>query len=245
MKNNIIIFFLGLILFLFISRQAFAQQSDILVPGINCGVAGDIKTSKCCAPNKFEFFRPPDLGFPINAVLDIAKFAAQGLLNNIMNPLDDLQRRLIIACDVGVPSTPNDPTNINCRCELTTSPPPASLTALKDFCDNQTSSFDKSNCSTCIKGGGVWTGIGCVEGNLSSFIGKTIFGFGIGLAGGLALLCIIYSAFMMQSSQGNPERLKKSQEMLTSCIMGLMLIIFSIFILRLIGVNILKIPGFS
>jgi len=49
---------------------------------------------------------------------------------------------------------------------------------------------------------------------------------------------------MMQSSQGNPEKLKKAQEMITSCIMGLMLIIFSVFILKLIGVNILKIPGF-
>jgi len=49
----------------------------------------------------------------------------------------------------------------------------------------------------------------------------------------------------MQSSQGNPEKLKKSQDMITSCIMGLMLIIFSIFILKLIGVDILKIPGFS
>ena len=39
--------------------------------------------------------------------------------------------------------------------------------------------------------------------------------------------------------------LKKAQELITSCIMGLMLIIFSIFILRLIGVDILKIPGFE
>ena len=50
---------------------------------------------------------------------------------------------------------------------------------------------------------------------------------------------------MMQTSQGNPEKLKKAQEMLTSCIMGLMLIIFSVLILRLIGVDILKIPGFN
>jgi len=68
---------------------------------------------------------------------------------------------------------------------------------------------------------------------------------GIGLAGLIALLCIIYAAFMIQISSGNPERIKKAQELLTSCIMGLMLIIFSVFILRLIGVDILKIPGFT
>ena len=92
---------------------------------------------------------------------------------------------------------------------------------------------------------GVWTGIGCVYTDTKAFIEKTVFGMGIGLAGVLALLCIIYSAFMMQSSQGNPEKLKKAQEMITSCIMGLMLIIFSVFILRLIGVDILNIPGFT
>ena len=77
------------------------------------------------------------------------------------------------------------------------------------------------------------------------FIEETIFGLGIGLAGMVSLLCIIYAAFTMQSSQGNPEKIKKAQELLTSCIMGLILIIFSVFILRLIGVSILRIPGFS
>ena len=78
--------------------------------------------------------------------------------------------------------------------------------------------------------------------NFKSIIEETVFGIGVGLAGGFSLLCIIYAAFMMQSSEGNPEKLKKAQEMITSCIMGLMLIIFSVFILRLIGVNLLKIP---
>jgi len=87
--------------------------------------------------------------------------------------------------------------------------------------------------------------MGCVYTDTKDFIEKTVFGLGIGLAGGFALLCIIYAAFMMQSSQGNPEKLKKAQELITSCIMGLMLIIFSVFILRLIGVSILKIPGFG
>ena len=58
-------------------------------------------------------------------------------------------------------------------------------------------------------------------------------------------MCIIYSAYLIQFSRGNPERIKKAREYLTSCIMGLLLIIFSIFILRLIGVDILRIPGFG
>ena len=98
-------------------------------------------------------------------------------------------------------------------------------------------------CDRCAVSG-FYTGIGCIPLTLEGFIGF-VFTFGIGLGGIIALLCIIYSAFVMQTSSGNPERLKKAQENLTSCIMGLMLIIFAVFILRLVGLDILKIPGFG
>ncbi len=99
--------------------------------------------------------------------------------------------------------------------------------------------------NNCMKdGGGVWTALGCFSSDFSTLIKEKVFGFGIGLAGTIAFLCIIYAAFQIQTSSGNAEKIKKAQELLTSCIMGLILIIFSVFILRLIGVNILKIPGF-
>ena len=139
----------------------------------------------------------------------------------------------------------------NCYCKANASP---ALAALKPFCDNIGGS-EKSRCYQCIGynpgkpselgEGGVWTAIGCIRTSASQFVTETVMGLGISLAGVIAFLCIIYSAFMLQTSGGNPERIKKSQEMLTSCIMGLMLIIFSVFILRLIGVNIIRIPGFS
>lgn len=107
-------------------------------------------------------------------------------------------------------------------------------------------SGEQAECLSCVTDKkGIWTALGCVESNMSQFLSNFILKWGIGLGGGFALLCIIYAAFMIQSSQGNPEKLKKAQEMITSCIIGLMLIIFSVFILRLIGVNILKIPGFG
>jgi hypothetical protein len=59
------------------------------------------------------------------------------------------------------------------------------------------------------------------------------------------MLGIIFSAFQIQISQGNPEKIKKAREMLTSFVIGLLVIIFSVFILRLIGVDLLRIPGFS
>ncbi len=95
------------------------------------------------------------------------------------------------------------------------------------------------NCS----GNGIWTGLGCINTSVGGFVGS-LMGIGIGLAGISALLCIIYSAFILQVSQGNPERLKKAREYLTNCIVGLLVILFSVMILRLVGVTIIKIPGF-
>jgi hypothetical protein len=110
---------------------------------------------------------------------------------------------------------------------------------------------DFKACSACMrlndvdtKGKYIYTAIGCVNATAEGIVSK-LFGFGIGLAGGVALLCIIYASFQMQLSRGNPEKIKKAQELLTSCITGLIIIIFSVFILRVIGVDLLKIPGFG
>ena len=102
-----------------------------------------------------------------------------------------------------------------------------------------------ANDPTCKNGTGINTAIGCIpitDPNL--FIGF-ILRWAIGIGGGIAFLLIVYSAFMIMTSQGNPERLKAGQELLTSAIAGLIMLIFSVFILELIGVKILQIPGFS
>lgn len=242
--KKILLAVLALFFSLLFTGKAYAQQSYFLVPGVNCGIAGDIKTSRCCSPTKFTMFRAPDLGAPFTVMTNLVNGAISNVLKGVADPLTTMQQQMLVPCQIGVQSIA-DASSINCRCQLTASPTPGPIKALQSFCDNQSSASDKSGCSSCINGGGAWTSLGCVQGTISEFIGKTIFGWGIGLAGGFSLLCIIFAAFTMQSSQGNPEKLKKAQEMITSCIMGLMLIIFSIFILRLIGVNILRIPGFN
>jgi 3-phosphoglycerate kinase len=61
----------------------------------------------------------------------------------------------------------------------------------------------------------------------------------LGIGGGIAFIMILAAGFQILTSSGDPKRLSTGQELLTSAVSGLILIIFSIFILRLIGVNIL------
>lgn len=87
------------------------------------------------------------------------------------------------------------------------------------------------------------TAIGCIPTeNASAFI-KWFLGRAILLAGGIAFLMMIAGAFLVIVSSGNPEKVKAGSQLITSAIAGLVFIIFSLFLLRLIGIEILQIPG--
>lgn len=89
------------------------------------------------------------------------------------------------------------------------------------------------------------TAVGCIPfGDTTGFVGF-VLRWAIGIGGGIAFLLILVAGFQIMSSSGDPERLKAGQELLTSAISGLLLLIFSVFILQLVGVQILNIPGFS
>jgi len=113
-------------------------------------------------------------------------------------------------------------------------------------------SVSNPECKSCFDQGGVWTAIGCVgkgsgadpSGKLNAFI-RTFLGIGTGVGGGIAFLLILFSGFQRIMSAGNPEKLHEAKDLMTAAISGLLLIIFSIFLLRLIGVEILQIPGFG
>lgn len=70
-------------------------------------------------------------------------------------------------------------------------------------------------------------------------------GWAIGIGGGIAFLLIILAGFRILSSGGNPDQIKAGKEQLTAAITGLLFIVFSVFLLQLIGVEILHLPGFG
>ena len=72
-----------------------------------------------------------------------------------------------------------------------------------------------------------------------------IIPYAIGIGGLIAFFLMIFGGLQIILSGGNPEKVKAGKEIITSAIAGLLLIIFSVFILRLIGVDLLNLPGFN
>lgn len=103
---------------------------------------------------------------------------------------------------------------------------------------------DAGACKACFDSCGSWSAVGCIGsgGTPNDFVQK-IIEIGVGLGGGIAFLLILFAGFQRITSAGNPEKLHEAKELMTAAISGLLLIIFSIFLLKLIGVDILHIPG--
>jgi len=65
------------------------------------------------------------------------------------------------------------------------------------------------------------------------------------ISGAIVLIMILAGAFMLSTSQGDPKKTQDAKELISSAIIGLLFIIFSITILQFVGVSILRIPGFG
>lgn len=125
---------------------------------------------------------------------------------------------------------------------------PLQAAGLTDLC-NQIDPRYQGQCRSCVGKGGstgyTWTAIGCIPNDLGLLLKDYVFTYGMGIAGGIVFLYLIYGSFQVLTSAGNAERVSQGKETIVSALSGLILIIFSIFLLRVIGVDILKIPGFK
>lgn len=65
----------------------------------------------------------------------------------------------------------------------------------------------------------------------------------LSISGGIALLAIIAAGYRYMTSQGNAEAVKAAQEQITSAIVGLLFLVFSMVMLQVIGVDIIQLPG--
>lgn len=89
---------------------------------------------------------------------------------------------------------------------------------------------------------GCSTALGDISTDPAGFVSR-LFAILLSLAGGIAIILIILSGYRLMSSGGNPEKVTAARDQLTSAIVGLLFVIFSLSILQIIGVDILRIPG--
>ena len=247
MKKILIIyvhFFVGVLSLITIFSPVKAQFIDLdkNMLGVSCGVGGATdNTVKCCDISAYgdSVQKMPSWAETMWFIGGIATS-----YNDKAQKLEDARKTMVTPCLNGTPSTVDykDP---SCKCQEVAST--SAVLEISVLCKKYLNSNAKEigQCLSCMNSGGYYSGLGCMPLELPQFISQYILGMGIGLAGGVALLCIMYSAFRMQTSQGNPEAIKKAQENLTACITGLVLIIFSVLILRIIAQDILRIPGFT
>lgn len=93
-------------------------------------------------------------------------------------------------------------------------------------------------------------GDGCVQTALGDFNANGSFiqpllNYGFGMAGGIAFLLILWGGLQIVLSGGNPEKLNEGREIVTSAIVGLLFVLFSVFLLQFIGVKVLQLPGLN
>ncbi|MBP9817473.1 hypothetical protein KBC75_01790 [Candidatus Shapirobacteria bacterium] len=94
----------------------------------------------------------------------------------------------------------------------------------------------------CNGNAGVNTALGCIPVQMDAFV-PWLMMYASGIAGGIAFLMMAYGFILMATSSGDPKAIAGAQETVTSAITGLLVSVFAVFILRLIVVGILKIPG--
>ncbi len=91
------------------------------------------------------------------------------------------------------------------------------------------------------------TAIGCISTKADGSGGffESIIKVVVGVGGGISLILLLYGVFIITTSAGIPDKLKEGSEIITSTVAGLIFILLSVFLLNLIGINILGLPGLT
>lgn len=96
-----------------------------------------------------------------------------------------------------------------------------------------------------------YTVFGCISSptnkptDLPGQLVKSVLSIVFSVSGGIAFLSFLYGTSVVLTSGGDPQRLQAGKDTITSSLIGLLLVIFSVFLLRTIGLDILQIPGFG
>jgi hypothetical protein len=88
------------------------------------------------------------------------------------------------------------------------------------------------------------TALGCVPYTRAAFA-SALLTFIVGIAGAVALVTMLIATFLIMTAGDKADQLKKGRELFTSAVIGLLFLIFSVSLLRIIAGDIIKLPGFG
>ena len=99
---------------------------------------------------------------------------------------------------------------------------------------------------TCNGGDGINTALGCIpfKSDNNQFT-SSLLSFLAGISGAIALVVMLMATFQIMTGGDNAEQVKKGKELFTAAITGLLFIIFSVVLLRIIAGDIIQLPGFQ
>ena len=99
---------------------------------------------------------------------------------------------------------------------------------------------------TCNGGNGINTALGCLpfKSDNNQFT-SSLLSFLAGISGAIALVIMLIATFQIMTGGDNAEQVKKGKELFTGAITGLLFIIFSVVLLRIVAGDIIQLPGFK
>lgn len=87
------------------------------------------------------------------------------------------------------------------------------------------------------------TALGCLPYTSAGFI-STLLSFLIGISGAIALTTMLVATIQIMTASGDAKKLQSGRDLFSSALAGLLFLIFSVSLLRLIAGDIIKLPGF-
>lgn len=92
--------------------------------------------------------------------------------------------------------------------------------------------------------GAIDTALGCIPYETKGFT-SSLLTFLAGTAGAIALVVMLIATIQIMTGGDNAEQVKKGKELFTGAVTGLLFIIFSVTLLKIIAGDIIKLPGFQ
>ncbi|HLD01803.1 MAG TPA: hypothetical protein VJC10_02905 [Patescibacteria group bacterium] len=88
------------------------------------------------------------------------------------------------------------------------------------------------------------SGFLCIPQDPAGFTGA-LYGIGLGLIGGVAVLFLMYGGYIILASQGNPQQVNLGKSYIFYAIIGVLLAIFGFVFFEILLKDILNVPGFG